>query len=91
LKPPSWKAAKPNPPSSNPPPDKGKEKPIEGMEGSNTKNSFKKKRFYIEKVKEQTLQPSMFEEPAATGSPWDIGSDDDDPNIYREEEPISIF
>ena len=54
------------------------------MDSSNTKNSFKEKKdsIYIEKVKEQTLQtlqPSMFEETAPTGSAWDTGSDDDDP------------
>jgi len=84
LNPPSWKAANPSPPSSNPPAHLKNEQPMEDMEGSNTKNSFKEKKdsIYIEKVSQKYLhglQPSVFEESAATGSAWDTGSYDDDP------------
>jgi len=84
LNPPSGKVANPNPPSSNPPTHLGTENSMEGMEGSNTKNSFKNKKesTYIEKKKEetlQTLQPSIIPEKAPTGSAWDTNSDDDDP------------
>ena len=79
------KVANPNPQSSNPSSDLGAEKPIEGIEGSNTKNSFKNKKdsIYIEKERKQTLktlQPSIIDVEPAVGSSWDTGSDDDDPH-----------
>ncbi|AIQ96006.1 hypothetical protein EW14_1999 [Prochlorococcus sp. MIT 0604] len=82
FNPPSCKVANPNPPSSNPPPEKEKEESMEGMEGSNTKNSFKNKKDFIyikEKRKKtlHTLQPSIIDIELAVGSAWDTGSDDD--------------
>ena len=58
---------------------------MEGMEGSNTKNSFKNKKdsIYIEKEKKktlQTLQPSIIDDELTVGSAWDTGGDDDDPH-----------
>jgi len=78
LNPPSLKVDDSNPPSSNPPINKGKNKSMEGMDSSNNKNSFKNKNNNLNKKEEkqitlQTLQPSI------TGSAWDTASDDDDP------------
>ena len=83
--PPSLKVANPNPPSSNPSSGDANAKSMEGMEGSNTKNSFKNKKdsIYIEKERKQTLktlQPSIIDVEPAVGSSWDTGSDDDDPH-----------
>ncbi len=82
--PPALKVANPNPPSSNPSSGDANAKSMEGMEGSNSKNSNKNKNnhIYIEKEKKQTLQtlqPSIIDEPAPTGSAWDTETDDDDP------------
>ena len=79
FNPPSGKVANPNPPASNPPTNKGKEKSMEGRESSNNKSSFKNKNNNLNKKEEkqitlQTLQPSI------TGSAWDIASDDIDPH-----------
>ena len=82
--PPSLKVANPNPPASNPSSGDANAKSMEGMEGSNSKNSkkIKNNHIYIKKEKEQTLQtlqPSIIDEPAPTGSAWDTETDDDDP------------
>ena len=79
FNPPSGKVANPNPPTSNPPTNKGTEKIREGRDSSNNKNSFKNKKNNLNKKEEkqitlQTLQPSI------TGSAWDIASDDIDPH-----------
>ena len=82
--PPALKVSNPNPPASNPSSGDANAKSMEGMEGSNFKNSKKIKNnpIYIKKEKEQTLQtlqPSIIDEPAPTGSAWDTETDDDDP------------
>ena len=78
FNPPSLKVDDSNPPSSNPPINKGKNKSMESMDSSNNKNSFKNKNNNLNKKEEkqitlQTLQPSI------TGSAWDIASDDEEP------------
>ena len=79
LNPLSVKVANPNPPPSNLPPEKVK--PMEGRDSSDHKNSFKNKNknLNIKKDIEQTLQPSIIDDPVV-GSAWDTGSDDDDPH-----------
>jgi len=84
LNPPSEIVTNPNPPASNPSSGGGKEKSIDSLDSSTSKNSNKNKNnsIYKEKVSPEplhTLQPSMFEESAPIGSAHDIGSDDDDP------------
>ncbi len=84
LNPPLGIVANTNPPASNPSSGDANAKSMEGMEGSNFKNSKKIKNnpIYIKKEKEQTLQtlqPSIIDEPAPTGSAWDTETDDDDP------------
>ncbi|WP_042850806.1 hypothetical protein [Prochlorococcus sp. MIT 0604] len=82
MNPPSWKVASTNPPSLNTSTHLGTKNSMEGMEGSNTKNSFKNKKDFIyikEKRKKtlHTLQPSIIDIELAVGSAWDTGSDDD--------------
>ena len=76
LNPPSLKVDNANPPASNPPIDKEKNKSMESMDSSNNKNSFKNKKDNINKkdFSQQTLQTLQ---PSITGSSWDTDSGDD--------------
>ena len=85
LNPPSDIVANPNPLSSNPSSNGGKEKSIDSLDSSTSKNSNKNKNnhIYKEKVLPKTLptiQPSLIDEELAVGSAWDTGTDDDDPH-----------
>ena len=84
LNPPESIVSNPNPPCSNPPSGRGKEKSMDSMNSSTSKNSNKNKNnhIYKEKVSPKTLhtlQPSIIDEPTHTGSAWDTETDDDDP------------
>ncbi len=84
LNPLSSIAANPNPLSSNPSSNGGKEKSIDTLDSSTSKNQNKNKNknIYKEKVSPktlQTIQPSIIDEELAVGSAWDTNSDDDDP------------
>ena len=84
LNPSTCKVDQPNPSASNQPIEEEKEKSMNSLNSSTNKNSFKNKKDYSYINKEsketlQTIQPSIIDEPAATGSAWDTASDDEDP------------
>ena len=84
LAPSTCKVDQPKPSASNSPIKEEKEKSMNSLNSSTNKNNLKNKKDYSYKNKEsketlQTIQPSIIDEPAATGSAWDSASDDEDP------------